>query len=319
MTIKSGERKKVGIIGAGPVGAATAFVLTIHNIADEIILIDRNESRARGEALDISFCVPFVNPKIVRAGNYDDLADADLIIVTASIPTLSKKNGKNITVKNLSIIRDIAENIKRIGFDGILLNMSNPVDLLTYAFYKMTELPANQVLGGGTVLDTTRLRFLLGINCGFDPRSIHIHIIGEHGNNEVPVWSQANIAGSPLKNVCCNCNGNCSCVMYKQLFDESKSAGYFISKGKGNTNYSIAMSALSIVRAIFHNENRVLPVSTLMEGYLGINDVYLSMPSVINRNGIKRVIKLELNDIEEELFLKSAKSLQKEALRYQIE
>ncbi len=318
MTRTDPSRRKVGVIGAGSVGATIAFVLNINNTADEIVIVDKNESRARGEALDISHCVPFVSPKIVRDGTYEDIADADIIIVTVGVPLLNKKGGIDLMEKNLPIVREISEQLVKVGFDGILLNISNPVDLLTHAFYKLTNLSPGKVMGSGTVLDSATLRFLLGTHCGYDPRSIHIYIIGEHGDREIPVWSQANIAGMSLNSLCCNCNNGCKCVLHDRLFDEAKFSGYFIEKGKGSTNYSIAMSTLNIVQAVLNNENRVLPVSTLIDGYLGINGIYLSIPSVINRQGVRTTISLELNDKEKNAFLESAQRLQKEASKYHL-
>lgn len=319
MTRTDPARRKVGVVGAGSVGATIAFVLNINNTADEIVIVDKNESRARGEALDISHCVPFVHPKIVRDGTYDDIADADLIIITAGVPTLNKKGGFDLMEKNLPIVREIAENITRIGFDGILLNISNPVDLLTLAFQKYTGLSPEKVIGSGTVLDSARLRYLLGTHCGFDPRSVHIYIIGEHGDREIPVWSQANIAGMSLDNACCNCDNGCKCILHDKLFEEAKFSGYFIEKGKGNTNYSIAMSALNVVQAILNNENRVLPVSTQINGYPGIENIYMSVPSVINRQGVRTTIKLDLNEKERDAFLESAQRLKKEVSKYHLE
>ncbi|MCE1247908.1 MAG: L-lactate dehydrogenase [Firmicutes bacterium] len=310
------HRKKIGIVGVGAVGATTAFTLTISNLADEIVLIDKNEARARGEALDISHCVPFVSPSKIWAGEYKDLEDADIVIVTASIPMLNLKSRLDLTKKNIPIVQEISEGIKNSGFKGILINVSNPVDILSYFFYKWTGLPANKVIGTGTVLDSARFRYLLGKNCGIDPRSVHAYILGEHGDSEFPVWSQANVAGMPLKESCCNCNNKCEDRVFDEIFEEAKVSAYHIIKGKGTTNYAIAMSTLSICQAILRNESRVLPVSTFVDDYLGVSDMFMSLPCVLNRQGIKKVLKLNLNEKESEAFIASAKILKEEALRY---
>jgi len=312
------EKKKIGIIGAGSVGSTVAFVLTTASLVDEIVLVDQNEARARGEALDISHCIPFVSPMTVRAGDYEDIADADLIIVAASIPMLNLKSRQDLLQKNIPIVKEISENLKKIGFDGILLILSNPVDILSYLFYKLTGLPTHKVIGSGTVLDTARLRYLLGTNCGVDPRSIHVYILGEHGENEIPIWSQANIAGTPLKAVCTECNHTCDSGIFDKMSEKAKVSGYFIAKGKGETNYAIAMSTLSIVRAIFRDENRVLPVSSLMDGYLGIKDIFMSVPTIVNRDGAKGTIKLRLNRMEKEAFLRFSKMIKEEIAGHRI-
>jgi L-lactate dehydrogenase len=310
------QKRKIGVIGVGSVGATIAYTLTISNVVDEIILIDKNEARSRGEALDISHCVPFVSPSIIRAGGYEDIADADIVIVTASVPSLNLKSRFDLTKKNAPIIREISENIKNSGFNGILLNVSNPVDILSYFFYKWTGLPADKVIGTGTVLDSARFRYLLGKNCGIDPRSVHAYILGEHGDSEFPVWSQANVAGMPLKESCCNCEKNCDDRVFEEIFEEAKVSAYHIIKGKGATNYAIAMSVLSICHAILRNESRVLPVSTFVENYLGISDMFMSLPTVLDRKGVKKVLKLNLNEKESEAFIASASILKEEAVRY---
>lgn len=313
------EKKKIGVIGVGAVGATIAFVLTINNIADEIVLLDHNEARARGEALDISHCVPFVSPIVVRAGQYEDLADADILVITASVPMLNFKSRLDLLRKNISIIREISENLKQVGFNGIILNVTNPVDILSYFLYKFIGLPAKKVIGTGTVLDSARFRYLIGRNCGIDPRSVHAYILGEHGDSEVPVWSQANIAGMNLHEACSACKKNCGTQVFENIFEEAKVSAYHIIKGKGTTNYAISMCALKICKAILSDENRVLPVSTLLNDYLGIDDMYMSLPSVINRKGVKKTIKLQLNEKEKEAFIKSAEILKKEASKHKID
>ncbi|MCD4785811.1 MAG: L-lactate dehydrogenase [Candidatus Eremiobacteraeota bacterium] len=313
------EKKKIGVIGVGAVGATTAFVLTIKNIADEIVLLDHNEARARGEALDISHCVPFVSPIVVRAGKYEDLADADIVVITASVPMLNFTSRLDLLRKNISIIREISDGLMKVEFNGIILNVSNPVDILSYFLYKFTGLPAKKIIGTGTVLDSARFRYLIGRNCGIDPRSVHAYILGEHGDSEVPVWSQANIAGMNLQDACCACERKCKKQVFDHIFEEAKVSAYHIIKGKGSTNYAIAMCAMKICKAILSDENRVLPVSTLLDGYLGINDMYMSLPTVVNRQGVKKNIMLPLNEKEKAAFIKSAEILKEEASRHKVD
>ncbi|MFP4496895.1 MAG: L-lactate dehydrogenase [Vulcanimicrobiota bacterium] len=311
------EKTKIGIIGVGAVGSTTAFALLTHNLVDEMILIDKDKEKASGEALDISHCIPFVSPQVVKQGDYQDLADADIVIITASIP-MSKELGSRMELleKNIDIVKDTSYKLKSVGFDGIVIVISNPVDILSYFYYKYLGLPRNQVIGSGTVLDSMRFRHNLGKQCNIDPRSIHAYILGEHGDSEVPIWSQANIAGMNLRDACNICEQNCGPEVFDKMFHDARTAAYRIIKGKGATNYAIAMSTVLICRAIIKNENRVLPVSTLINDYLDISDVYLSVPTVVNRQGVRDIIKLKMNDEEKEALQKSANILKEQVEKH---
>ena len=291
------------IIGTGAVGTTTAYTLLLRKRVAEIVLIDVNHDKAVGEALDMNHGLPFVGGVKVWAGDYPDCKGADIIIVTAGASQKPGETRIDLLKKNASIFNDIVQNITRYNTEGILLIATNPVDILSYVTFKVSGFPSNRVIGSGTLLDSARYRYLLGKHKQIDPRSIHAHIIGEHGDSEVPVWSLANVAGIPL---------DISDEDKSQIFDSTKNAAYEIINAKGATFYAIALALDRIVTAILQNQSAVLNVSTYLEDYNGVSDVYLGVPCIVDRTGVREVLKLPLDEEEKVLFHKSADKLKTE-------
>ncbi|GAB6099330.1 L-lactate dehydrogenase [Halanaerocella petrolearia] len=305
------EINKVAIIGAGGVGATTAYALMIKGVASEIALIDIDKEKAEGEAMDITHGASFVQPVEVYAGDYSDCKDADIVIVTAGANQQPDETRLDLVKRNTEIFKDIIPSITKYNQDGILLIVSNPVDILTYVTLKLSGFPKERVIGSGTVLDSSRFRTLISKNCGVAANNVHGYIIGEHGDSEVPVWSLANIAGTKIDNYCPVCTKDCENNSRPKISEKVKNAAYEIIERKGSTYYAVALAVTRIVRSILRDENSILTVSSLMEDKYGINDVCLSLPTVINGSGVERVLNLPLNEEETTAFKESAKTLEK--------
>jgi L-lactate dehydrogenase len=300
---------KIAVIGAGGVGATTAYALMVQGVGSEIVLIDVNKDKAEGEAMDLRHGASFVNPVDIYAGDYEDLADAKLIIITAGAAQKPGETRLDLIKKNTGIFKNIVSSITEYNQDGILLVVTNPVDILTHLTYKLSGFPANRVIGSGTVLDSSRFRSLLSKNCGVAASNVHGYIIGEHGDSEVPVWSLTNIAGTPIEEYCPICGRGCDGHDLKEISKQVKNAAYEIIEKKGATFYAVALAVSRIARSILRDENAVLTVSSLMEGYYGVEDMSLSLPTIINSNGIERVLELPLSEKEEKAFKESAEHL----------
>jgi L-lactate dehydrogenase len=309
------QRPKIAIIGCGNVGASFAFALSINGIAREITLIDKDKDLSRGECMDLNHGASFIKPVSISYAGYEGCKGADIVVITAGAKQKPGQTRLDLVQSNARIFRDIIPDITRHAKDAILLVVSNPVDILSYITLKISGLPPGKVMGSGTVLDSSRLRFLISGHCNVDARNVHAYIIGEHGDTELPVWSHTNIAGMLLKEYCPLCNSRCD--YNKELdgiFNQVKNAAYEIIRAKGATSYAIALALVRIVEAIIRDENSILPVSTLMEDYYGIKDIYLSIPSIVNKTGVKKFLRLPLSDVEQERLKQSADSL-KDVLR----
>jgi len=252
-----------------------------------------------------------VRPAIVRAGNYSDCADADLVVVTAGAAQKEGETRIDLVHKNTAIFKRIIPQIIESGTEAVLLIATNPVDIMTYATYKISGLPKQKVIGSGTVLDTARFRYLLSQHCQIDPTNVHAYILGEHGDSELPVWSLANIAGLRFSEYCPVCGKDCGPVKKEEIFTEVKDAAYKIIKGKGATYYAIGLALVNITGSILRNEFSVMTVSTYLEGEYGLNDICLSLPTVVARAGTTKIIRLTLNKKEEEMLRYSAEVLKK--------
>jgi L-lactate dehydrogenase len=307
--MREGQVKKVTIIGAGFVGSTTAYTLMISGLVSELVLIDVNKDKAEGEVMDLNHGMQFVKPVRVTFGDYSDCAGSDIIIISAGANQKPGETRIDLVHKNTAIFREIITEIKKYNNDCILLVVTNPVDILTYVTWKLSGFPAVKVIGSGTVLDTARFRFLLGQHAGIDPRNVHAYIIGEHGDTEVAAWSLTNIAGISMEEYCNSCN-QCEGQLSKyKIYDDVRNAAYEIIERKGATYYAVALAVKRIVEAIVRDENSILTVSSLLENRHGVSDVCLSIPTVVNRNGISRVLDLPLDDEEVRLFRKSAASV----------
>ncbi|WP_322922235.1 L-lactate dehydrogenase [Paenibacillus campi] len=300
---------RVVVIGTGAVGATTAYTLLLRNRMSELVFIDANHDRALGEALDMNHGLPFVGGVKLWAGDYSDCEDADLIIIAAGSNQRPGETRIDLLNRNAAIFDDIIKNITKYNNHGILLIATNPVDILSYVSWKKSGWPANRVIGSGTLLDSARFRYLIGKHKGIDPRSIHAHIIGEHGDSELPVWSLANVAGAEL---------DFEQAERDDIFNSTKNAAYEIINAKGSTSYAIALALDRIVAAILQNEHAVLNVSSLLDDYHGISDVYLGVPSIVGREGIREKLQIPLNVHEEELLRSSAQKLKDQIAQLNI-
>lgn len=306
---KNTNVRKVGIIGCGFVGSASAFALMQSGLFSEMVLVDANKNKAEGEAQDISHGVPFGRPVNIYAGDYDDIADAAIIVITAGANQKPEETRLDLVHKNVSIFRSIVPEIVKRNFGGILLVVANPVDILTYVTLKLSGYPKNRVIGSGTVLDTARLKYRLGQHLDVDSRSVHAFIVGEHGDSEITAWSSANISGIPLHDFCEMRGYFNHEAATERIAEDVKKSAYEIIEKKGATFYGIAMSVKRICEAIMRDEKSILPISTLMEGEYDIEDVVLSIPSIIGKDGFETKVPISLSPEETEALQKSAKTL----------
>lgn len=300
---------KVALIGTGFVGSSYAFALLNQGITEELVLIDINKEKSEGDAMDLNHGLPFAPSKTkIWYGTYADCANADLVVITAGANQKPGETRLDLVEKNMKIFNGIVKEIMDSGFDGIFLVATNPVDILTYAVWKFSGLPKERVIGSGTILDTARFRFLLGDYFDVDPRNVHGYIIGEHGDTELPVWSNADIAGTPISEWTKNKKGFNQGEL-NQIFENVRDAAYQIIERKGATYYGIAMGLVRLTKAILGNENSVLTVSAYLNGEYGQKDIYIGVPAVVNRNGIREVVQLELNNEEQQQFTHSVEVL----------
>ncbi|WP_046176085.1 L-lactate dehydrogenase [Domibacillus indicus] len=303
---------KVVLIGTGAVGSSYAFAMLNQGVCDELVLIDLNEQKSMGDVMDLNHGVLYAPTSTkVSFGKYTDCADAALVVICAGANQKPGETRLELVEKNMAIFKNIVGQVMDSGFDGIFLIATNPVDILTYATWKFSGLPKERVIGSGTILDTARFRYLLGENFGVAPHSVHASIIGEHGDTEVAVWSSANIAGIPLKDYLARDDNEDQEEKMKEIAVQVRDAAYEIIEAKGSTYYGIAMGLTRISRAILQNQDVILTVSALLEGEFGHHDVYIGVPAVINRQGIREVVEIPLSDREKELFDYSVQTLKK--------
>lgn len=302
---------KCAMIGCGFVGSSSAFSLVESGLFNEMVLIDVNREKAEGEAMDLSHGLAFAKPMEIYAGDYEDLKDAGIIIITAGAGQKPGETRMDLVNKNVAIFKDMIPKIAKHNKEAILLVVSNPVDILTWVTLKLSGYPSNRVIGSGTVLDSARLKYLLSRHLSVDPRSVHAFIIGEHGDSELPVWSSANISGVKL-NKFCELRGYTNHEKNRdKLSDEVKNSAYDIISKKGATYYGIALSVRRICECIVRDEHSILPVSSLIKGHFGLSDICMGVPTLVGANGIEEVLDIELNDVEQEELLKSATALRK--------
>ncbi len=302
---------RVSIIGVGNVGATIAYSLLMSGLATEIVLIDANRAKAEGEAMDLNHAVPFTHATRIWAGDYSDCSGSAVTVLTAGAAQKPGETRLELVKRNAAIFKAIIPQVVEKNPGGLLLVATNPVDVLTYAAWKISGLPSNRVLGTGTILDTARFRYLISQQMGVDPRSVHAYIIGEHGDSEVPVWSLANIAGMQLEEFCrVNCQEFDRQSM-DEIFSQTRDAAYTIIDRKGATYYAIAAGVNRLLEAILRDQSTVLSVSSLIRGEYGLNDVALSLPSVIDRGGVERVLRLELSEKEMKSLQNSSAVLKK--------
>ncbi|MDF0479703.1 L-lactate dehydrogenase [Vagococcus sp. PNs007] len=304
------EKQKIILVGAGDVGSSYAFALVAQNIGRELGIIDLNIGKSEGDALDLSDGLAYTSPKKIYAATYADCHDADLIVLTAGAAQKENETRLDLINKNLKITQSIVSEIMASGFDGIFLVASNPVDILTYAVQKFSGLPKHRVIGSGTSLDSARFRRSLAKIIDVDARDVHAYIIGEHGDTQFPVWSHANVGGLQIYEWVKKQPD----ITEERLIDlvaDVRDAAYKIIERKGSTHYGIAIALARITKAIFDDENAIFPLSVALDGAYGEEDVYIGSPAVINREGIRQVIEIPLNDVEKLKMKESVATIKK--------
>jgi L-lactate dehydrogenase len=268
----------------------------IKGLARHLVIVDIDKKRVEGELMDLSHGAPYTSPVKLELGDYEDIHHSDLVVITAGRNRRPNESRLELTTANVFLI------------------VTNPVDILAYAAYKLSKKPVSEVIGAGTVLDTARFRFLTAKHCNVDPRNVHGYVLGEHGESEFPVWSKVVIGGNLIEEHCPACERNQNCnheEEFDKIFSEVRDSGARIIERKGETSYGIGLALVRITEAILNDENSILPVSCLVEGFHDIDDVYLSLPAVLNKNGVRQVLSINLNKEETELLKKSATILKK--------
>ncbi len=306
------NERKVAVIGCGFVGSASAFALMQSGLFSEMVLLDANQDKAEGEAMDISHGVPFSKPMKIYAGTYDDINDAAIIVITAGAAQKPGETRLDLVQKNVNIFKSIIPQIKP-DYQGILLIVANPVDILTYAALKLSGLPENRVIGSGTVLDTARLKSRLSEHLAVDSRCVHSFIIGEHGDSEIAAWSSTNVSGVPLDDFCEMRQHFEHEEAREAIAKDVRESAYEIIAKKNATYYGIAMAVKRICETIARDEKSILPVSNMMHGAYDIDGIVLSMPAIVGRDGVETQIPISLNEKEKAALQASAKILKETA------
>ena len=304
---KKGASSKIAIVGAGFVGSTAAYALLNDGAASEIALIDVNREKAQGEAMDLQHGLMFKpNVKITFGNDYSLCKDAEIVVITAGAHQKPGETRIDLVNRNSAIFRQMIPQITKHNKGCILLVVSNPLDVLTYLTLKYSKFSKNKVIGSGTILDTARFRYLLGRYFEVSPNSVHAYIMGEHGDSSFPVWSTANIAGVSLKNF-----KKYNKKAMDKIYAETKNAAYEVIAKKGATYYAIGLGITKIVKSILSNQNEVLALSSYLTNYHGVSDVCLSVPTIVNRNGIKEHVVMPLNSLEKKQLRKSANLIKK--------
>lgn len=303
--------QKCAIVGCGAVGATAAYTLLGSGLFNELVLIDINQKKAEGEAMDIGHGVPFIHPVEIYAGTYEDLADAYLVIVTAGANQLPGESRINLTEKNVRIFQSIIPEIVRYNTECLLLIVANPVDILTTVALRLSGFPPERVIGSGTVLDSSRFKYRLGEYIGIDHRNVHAFIIGEHGDSEVAVWSSATVSGIAVRDFC----DELGIVFTREQMDEIvrdvKNSAYEIIEKKGATFYAVALAIRRIAEALIRDEHSLLTVSGYCSGAYEIEDVCIGLPMILGRDGIENIVEITLNQLEKDNLHESADALKK--------
>ncbi len=297
---------KVAIVGAGFVGASAAYAMSINNLVSELVLIDVNKEKAYGEALDISHGLSFAGHMKVYSGEYSDVKDCDVIVVTAGAARKPGETRLDLAKKNATIMKSIVTEIMKYYNRGTIVSVSNPVDVLAYMTQKWSGLPASKVIGSGTVLDSARFRTHISAALNIDIANVHGYVIGEHGDSQLPLWSATHIAGTQFDEYVAANGLN---IDKDTLFAEVKAAGATIIKNKGATYYGIALSINRIVESILKDFNTIMPVGTVLDGQYGLKDVLVNVPTIVGANGAEKVLELKVTDYEMELLKKSAEAV----------
>ena len=304
--------KKITIIGAGSVGASIANDLAVTNVATEIVLVDINKEKAFGEAMDIYQGLSFASPANIYGGDYEDAKGSDIVVITSGLPRKPGQTRLELAQTNVNILKDITPNIVKYAPDAIYIIVSNPVDVLTYVFHKISGIPRKRIIGSGTILDTARLQAELARQFNISPKNVHAHVYGEHGDSTFVPWSLATISNNRIANYKKNAPKNQYITFdgdYEGIEDHVRTSGAVVIKAKGVTNYAVAMSVCHIGRCIFNGSGTALTVSSMMKGEYGISDVCLSTLCIVDDTGIRGKIQNDLTDEELAKLQKSANKL----------
>ncbi len=292
--------KKIGIVGCGFVGSTIAYTLMESGLFTEMVLVDKNTAKARGEAMDLNHCLPFLSPMSIYESDYEGLRDASIIIIAAGANQKPGETRIDLLQRNIAVFREVIHGITAVNRDCILLVVTNPVDLMTSVTHTLSGFDAGKVIGSGTVLDTARLKYLMGQRLSVDSRNVHTFIIGEHGDSELAVWSSANVSGIDLPDYCALWEHVGDLEGLRGIFDHVKNSAYEIIRDKGATYYAIAQATKRIVTAIVNDEHAILPVTSLLTGEYGLSDICLSIPAVVGAGGIEHVLDIPLHETEME-------------------
>lgn len=289
------SKRKVAIVGTGLVGSTTAFSLITQGVCDEVMMIDINKERAYGEMLDLQDSIEYLNRNVkITTGTYEDCGDVDIIVITAGAPPKPGQSRLDTLELSAQICRSIVNPIMASGFDGIFIVISNPVDMITHYVQFLSGLPKNQVIGTGTAIDSARLKNLIAKLVKVDPRSVHAYSMGEHGDSQMVPWSTVTVAGKPFYDVIADNKELVGDVDLDELVHKTAKEGWEIYNRKGTTYYGIATACAGIIKAILNDENRIIPVSTLLEGEYGEKDVYVGVPTILNRTGAADVLEIHM-------------------------
>ncbi|MDF2588621.1 MAG: L-lactate dehydrogenase [Anaerocolumna sp.] len=309
------NRNKVVIVGAGMVGSSTAFSLVTQGICDEVMIIDINKSKAQGEVMDLCHCVEYLNRNVkVTLGDYTDCGDADIVVITAGAPPKPGQTRIDTLEQSANIVKSIVSPIMESGFSGHFIIVSNPVDMIAHYVYKLSGLPKNQIIGTGTALDSARLKHFIGDLFHVDPRSVQAYTMGEHGDSQMCPWSLVTVGGKRIFDILED-NSEYASVDLEEMIKRVTKVGFEILNVKGSTSYGIASTAAGIIKAILNDENKIIPVSTLLEGEYGENDVFCGVPVILNRSGVKDVVEVHMTKAELAKFKQSADVIRENTMK----
>ncbi len=305
----SKENVKISVIGAGAVGASTAFSLAMSGLANELVVVDLNEKLAEGETMDISHGASFINPMTIKAGDYDKTANSDIVVITAGAAQKPGETRIDLVGRNIKIFESIIPQVVEYSPDAILLIVSNPVDIQALLSLKLSGFPKERIIGSGTVLDSSRLKYEVARRLDVSPQDVQAYVLGEHGDTSFVSWDLMTVQGIPIETFAAQKGVEFTPELRAEIENDVRNAAYEVIHRKGNTSYAIAMSVTRIVRAILKDERSILPVSTFLEDNNGVSNVYLGLPAIVGREGIVQTLNLELKGEELEKFTHSANAL----------
>ncbi|MBC2582509.1 L-lactate dehydrogenase [Clostridium sp. DJ247] len=297
---------KISVIGAGFVGSTTVYAIMMQKLASRIVIVDLNEEKAEAEALDIAHSAAFVEDIVIEYGDYSSTKDSDIVIITAGPQPKYGESRLDVLKKGLSVNASVVPEVVKYSPNAIVIQVANPVDILTYQTYKLSGFPKERIIGSGTVVDSARLKYSIGKKYNINHRRISAYVLGEHGDSQVAAWSSITVSGIQLDEYLKKLNLSIDDEIKDDISNMVKRVGFDIVRGKGYTSFGIGTAVSSIVKAIVDNDNTVLPVSALYSGQYGIDDVYISAPCIISAKGIKNILEIDLSKEESEKLHASA-------------